>query len=165
MAHDDQRPFLQAWAEEIMSDSRYTDKKIKFSSYIRKVRVEQLQSHIWLLKASSYMGKSLRISSYTYEEALPHIWLCNCSTLNILIYEENLIFFFFSVHYYGHGLIIAHTVKNRLAIFLSPAGMSLTKLSLTENNLIPARMSSSSFIEPNATGHHQWSAAGKKQHF
>jgi hypothetical protein len=46
MAHDDQRPFLQAWAEEIMSDSRYTDKKIKFSSYIRKVRVEQLQSHI-----------------------------------------------------------------------------------------------------------------------
>ncbi len=23
MAHDDQRPFLQAWAEEIMSDSRY----------------------------------------------------------------------------------------------------------------------------------------------
>jgi hypothetical protein len=28
MAHDDQRPFLQAWAEEIMSDSRYTDKKM-----------------------------------------------------------------------------------------------------------------------------------------
>jgi len=24
MAHDDQRPFLQAWAEEIMSDSRYS---------------------------------------------------------------------------------------------------------------------------------------------
>ncbi len=32
-------------------------KKIKFSSYIRKFRMEQLQSHIWLT-ASSYMGSS-----------------------------------------------------------------------------------------------------------
>ncbi len=38
-------------------------KKIKFSSYIRKFRMEQLQSHIWLT-ASSYMVKYLRISSY-----------------------------------------------------------------------------------------------------
>jgi hypothetical protein len=37
-------------------------KKIIFSSYIRKFRMEQLQSHIWLT-ASSYMGKYLRISS------------------------------------------------------------------------------------------------------
>jgi hypothetical protein len=37
--------------------------KIKFSSYIRKFILEQLQSHIWLT-ASSYMGKYLRISSY-----------------------------------------------------------------------------------------------------
>ncbi len=35
-------------------------KKIKFSTYIRKFRVEQLQSHIWLT-ASLYMGKYLRI--------------------------------------------------------------------------------------------------------
>ncbi len=32
-----------------------------------------------------------------YLEALPQIWLCNCSTVNFLIYEENLIFFFASV--------------------------------------------------------------------
>jgi len=31
-----------------------------------------------------------------YEEAVSHIWLCNCSILNFLIYEENLIFFFIS---------------------------------------------------------------------
>ncbi len=31
-----------------------------------------------------------------YEEAVIHIWLCNCSILNFLIYEENLIFFFIS---------------------------------------------------------------------
>ncbi len=35
----------------------------KFSSYIRKLRMEQLQSHIWLT-AFSYMVKYLRISSY-----------------------------------------------------------------------------------------------------
>ncbi len=30
-----------------------------------------------------------------YEEAVSHLWLCNCSILNFLMYEENLIFFFF----------------------------------------------------------------------
>ncbi len=39
-------------------------KKIKFSSYIREFRMEQLLSHIWLM-AFSYMGKYLRISSYS----------------------------------------------------------------------------------------------------
>ncbi len=34
-----------------------------------------------------------------YWEAHPHIWLCNCSTLNFLIYEENLIFFFISAYF------------------------------------------------------------------
>ena len=33
-----------------------------------------------------------------YEEAVCNIWLCNCCILNFLIYEENLIFFFISVH-------------------------------------------------------------------
>ncbi len=32
-----------------------------------------------------------------YEEAVSHIWLCNCSTLNFPVYEENFIFFFISV--------------------------------------------------------------------
>ncbi len=35
-------------------------KKVKFSSYIRKFRMEQLQSHIWLT-TFSYMGKYLYI--------------------------------------------------------------------------------------------------------
>jgi hypothetical protein len=34
---------------------------------------------------------------YEEAEAVSHIWLCNCSTVNFLIYEENLIFFFISV--------------------------------------------------------------------
>ncbi len=32
-----------------------------------------------------------------YEVAVSHIWLCNCSILNFLIYEENLIFFYIIV--------------------------------------------------------------------
>jgi hypothetical protein len=40
-------------------------KKTKFSSCIRKSRVEQLQSHIWLTAASSYITKYWHISSYT----------------------------------------------------------------------------------------------------
>ncbi len=55
-------------------------KKIKFSSNIRKFRMEQLQSHIWLT-ASSYMGKYLRISSYIrspfliYDSATAPLWI------------------------------------------------------------------------------------------
>jgi hypothetical protein len=33
-------------------------------------------------------------------------------------------------------IIMAYTVKKRLTVFPSPAGMSLTKLSLAGNNLI-----------------------------
>jgi hypothetical protein len=39
-------------------------KKIKFSSYIRKFRVEQLQSHMTNGLLTSYMVKYLLISSY-----------------------------------------------------------------------------------------------------
>jgi len=56
-------------------------KKIKFSSYIRKFRMEQLQSH---------MTNGL----LTYWEALPHIWLCNCS----LWISLTILFSFLSVY-------------------------------------------------------------------
>ncbi len=72
-----------------------TDKnKIKFSLYIRKFRVEQLQSHIWLT-ASSYMGKYLRISSYIrmpfliYDFATAPFW--------ISLYMRKILFSFLSV--------------------------------------------------------------------
>ncbi len=61
----------------------YTDKKenqIFLIQFIRKFRVEQLQSHIWLT-ASSYMGKYLRISPYMrrpfliYDFATGPLWI------------------------------------------------------------------------------------------
>ena len=66
----------------------------KNSSYIRKFRREQLQSHIWLT-ASSYMVKYLRISSYIrrpfliYDFATSPIW--------IFLYMRKFFYYFLSV--------------------------------------------------------------------
>ncbi len=55
-------------------------KKIKFYSYLRQFRMEQLQSQIWLT-ASSDMGKYLRISSHIrkpfliYEFVTAPLWI------------------------------------------------------------------------------------------
>ncbi len=69
-------------------------KKIKFSSYIKKNSVRAV--------AKSYMRKeflyeAMRKYLTIYEEAFTHIWLCNCTILNFLMYEENFIYFFISV--------------------------------------------------------------------
>ncbi len=49
--------------------------------------------------AKLYMTDGLLIYGEIFAHFLihPHVWLCNCSTLKFLIYEENLIFFFISV--------------------------------------------------------------------
>jgi hypothetical protein len=77
-------------------------KKIKFSSYIRKFKMEQLQSHIGLTKLRPPHIQYGEIFAHflIYYEALPHI-LCDFATapLWISLYEENLIFFFISVRY------------------------------------------------------------------
>ncbi len=71
-----------------------TKKKIKFSSYIRKFRMEQLLSNIWLT-ASLYMVKHLRISSYIrkpfleYDIATDPLW--------ISLYLRKIFFYFLSV--------------------------------------------------------------------
>ncbi len=70
-------------------------RKLKFSSYTRKFRMEQLQSHIWLT-ASSYMGIYLRISSYIrkpffiYDFATAPLW--------ISLYMRKIWFSFLSVY-------------------------------------------------------------------
>ncbi len=72
----------EALRPQTVSGRHYTDKKEnQISSYLRKFRMEQLQSRIWL-RASSYMGKYFRISSYTYQEALPHIWVMTLQLLH-----------------------------------------------------------------------------------
>ncbi len=77
-------------------ESSYTvKKKIKFSSYIRKFRMEQLPSHIWIT-ASSYMGKYLRKSSYNRKPFL--IYDFTTSPLWISLYTRKIWFSFLSVN-------------------------------------------------------------------
>jgi hypothetical protein len=66
-------------------------KENQISSYIRTFRVEQ--------RINEEMRKYFPIC----EEVVSHICLCNCSTLNFLMYEENFLFFFISVLYEGGG--------------------------------------------------------------
>jgi hypothetical protein len=55
--------------------------------------------------AKSYMRKGFLIYEEMckyfpiYEEVVSHIWLWNCSIMNFLIYEENLIFFFIVIKF------------------------------------------------------------------
>ncbi len=85
----------------------YTDKKENQIFFIYK----EIQSGA---VAKSYMRKGFLIYEEMRkyfpqnEEAVSHKWLCNCSTLNFIIYEENLNSFFISVAYrfikgYIHG--------------------------------------------------------------
>ncbi len=80
-------------------------KKIKFSSYIRKFRMEQLQSHIWLT-ASSYMVKYLRISSYIrkpfliYDFATAPLWISlYMRKFDFLFYQCRLKKYYYHVAY------------------------------------------------------------------
>ena len=70
-------------------------KETKFSSYIRKFRMEQLQSHI-RLTASSFMEKYLRISSYIRKPFL--IFDFATAPLWISLYMRKIWFSFFSVY-------------------------------------------------------------------
>ncbi len=68
-------------------------KKIKFSSYIRKSRMEQLQSHIWLTAPqSSYVVKYMRISSYIRKSFL--IYDFETGPLWISLYVRKIWFFY-----------------------------------------------------------------------
>ncbi len=55
-----------------------------------------------------------------YEQAVSHIWLCNCSILNYFIYEENVIFFFISVRWKA-----AFSSKRHLCSPWLPVGLFL----------------------------------------
>ncbi len=75
-------------------------KKIKFSSYIRKFRMEQLQSHTWLT-ASSHMVKHLRISSYIRQTFL--IYDFTTAPFCIYLYMRKILFYFSQWGKWGGG--------------------------------------------------------------
>ncbi len=61
------------------------------------MQLDQLQSHIWGLRKGFLIYEEMRKYLTIFEEAVSHIWLCNCSIMSFLIYEEKFIFFFISV--------------------------------------------------------------------
>ncbi len=71
--------------------------KIKFSSYIRKFRMEQLQSHLWG-RASEYMRKCAYILPYLRRQldATAPFW--------ISLYMRNFFFISVRVHYSTYGM-------------------------------------------------------------
>ncbi len=93
-----------AFSEQAIWPFHTDKKKIKFSSYIRKLRRDRLQIHL-LITASSNIFEHYLI----YLKVLPHtricIWLCNRSHLNFLKFEENLIFFISVQYLYLVGLL------------------------------------------------------------
>ncbi len=64
------------WYECNLSASTLIKKKNKFSSYIRKFRMEQLRSHIWLT-ASSYLriSSNIRQPFLIYDFATAPLWI------------------------------------------------------------------------------------------
>ncbi len=80
--------------QEQHNNNTMIKKNIKFSSYVRKFKMEQLQSHIWLT-ASSYLGKYLRISSYIRKPFL--IYGFATAPLWISLYMRKILFYFSSV--------------------------------------------------------------------
>jgi hypothetical protein len=89
------RPLAFALVSTFRNNGTLIKKIIKFSSYIRKFRVEQLQSHIWLT-ASSYIGKYLPISSYIRKHFL--IYDFATAPLWISLYMRKIWFSFLSVY-------------------------------------------------------------------
>ncbi len=84
--------YVCACTGSLLAPGTLIKKKIKFSSYMRKFRMEQLQSHIWLT-ASSYMGKYFRISSNIRKPFL----ICDFATapLWISLYMRKILFYFY----------------------------------------------------------------------
>jgi hypothetical protein len=87
-----------SWLRPLVSSTTLIKKKIKFSSYIGKFRVEQLQSHIWLT-ASLYIGKYFLISSYNRKTFL--IYDLPTAPLWISLYMRKILFYFLSVYRVG----------------------------------------------------------------
>ncbi len=72
----------------------YTDKKEKkiFLIY-REIQIGAVAKSY--MRKGSLLYEEMRKYFPIYEEAVSHIWLCNCSTLNFPIYEENFSLSFF----------------------------------------------------------------------
>ncbi len=108
----------------ILNHTPSPDKKRKENFFIYKeIQRDRVQSHIWL-RASSYMIKYLRISSYIRKPFLIFDFASE-SHLNFLIYEENFVFFFISAPTSFHQLRHTEPYTDYLSVFLGRLDVAL----------------------------------------
>ncbi len=69
-------------------------KENQISTYMRKFSSCKV---IYSMRKGFLKYEEMRKHWTIYEEAVSHIWLCNCSILNFHTYEEHFIFFFICV--------------------------------------------------------------------
>ncbi len=69
---------------------RLTDKKENQIFLIYKEIQSGAVTKSYMRKGFLIWGNAQIFIHIQYEEAVSHIWLCKCSILNFLIYEENL---------------------------------------------------------------------------
>ncbi len=96
----------------LLTSAHTEKKKMKFSSYIRKFRVEQLQSH---MRMGFLIYEEMRKYFPIYEEAVSHIWIWNSYILNFPIYEEKFYFVFSSMHLKKYAYPLLQLVRPTMA--------------------------------------------------
>ncbi len=103
--------FMRKYVKNVLAlrfKAGWSDFLFQIVAFLMKTYTEKKENQIFIIlyiRKFNSMTNGLLIygeifaNFLIYQEALPHIWLCNCSTLHFLIYEENLIFFFISLQY------------------------------------------------------------------
>ncbi len=100
-------------------------KKIKFSSFIWKFRMEQLQCYIWLT-ASSYMVKYLRISSYIRKPFLKYDFAT--APFGISVYTRKIFFSFYQCSPQIWCWCEIWRIENMMRIFACSLGLEVEEL-------------------------------------
>ncbi len=98
-------------------------KKIKFSSYIRKFGMEQLQSHIWLMAPHTVYGE-IFAHFLIYQEALPYAYDFATAPLWTSLYMRKIWFSFSSVNTLAMFQRIFHLLEQLYFNGKKPCGKS-----------------------------------------
>ncbi len=86
---------MKRFTERFLSVYKNTDKK-ENQIFLTHKKIPKVAVSKSYMRKGFLIYEKMRKYLTINEEACSHIWLCNCSILNFLIYEENLKFFFIS---------------------------------------------------------------------
>ncbi len=90
---EDNKPTHSHW---LFQDRWCTDKKER-KNFLRYKKIQKGAFAKSYIRKGFLMYEERRKYLVIFAEAFTHIWLCNCSLLNFLTYEETFLLFFISV--------------------------------------------------------------------